>query len=446
VGGFAALLFAFDHTHGFVAGYICNRHTLITALLGVVCLTQHLRAHARGGAWSVQLGAYIAYGVAITSGESALAIAGYIFAHALCVERGSWSARALRFAPYLVITVIWRALYTRAGFGALGSGLYIDPGRDPVAYAIALLERAPVLVLGQFLAPPAELYSVWPVPWARAMLLLAIVFSAALAVGLWPLLRRDRRAWFWLLGALASLVPAASTYPHNRQLLFTSFGALGLLAQLWHLHATELREVKSRGVVRISRELGGLLFFSHVIVSPLVMPITTCGIAATAPLSRAPRTIGDDVADRDAVFITAPDYFAVKLVQLTRRLDQRPLPRRFRALGFGPEHVTVQRTAANVLELEYAEGILSSPFMELYRDRRIPMTVGERIELEGMIIEVRELTSDGRARTVSFTFDAPLEAAQFRFYYWAKGQFDRFVLPAVGEKRALPPAVLEFGL
>ena len=95
------------------------------------------------------------------------------------------------------------------------------------------------------------------------------------------------------------------------------------------------------------------------------------------------------------------DYFAVKLVQLTRRLDQRPLPRRFRALSFGPEHVTVQRTAANTLELEYAEGILSSPFMELYRDRRIAMTVGQRIELEGMTIEVRELTSDGRARKVS---------------------------------------------
>jgi hypothetical protein len=279
------------------------------------------------------------------------------------------------------------------------------------------------------------------------MLALAIVFSLALAAGLWPLLRRDRRAWFWLLGALVSLVPAASVYPHNRQLLFTSFGAFGLLAQLWNLLATELRgEASARGLPRLARELAGLLFFAHVIVSPLVMPLSTWEIAATSPLLRGSRSVDDDIADRDAVFVTAPDYFAVKLVQLTRRLDSRPLPRRFRALSFGPEHVTVQRTAANALELEWAEGILSNPFMELYRDKRIPMSVGEHVELAGLAIEVLTLTADRRAQKVRFTFDAPLEAAQFRFYYWDRGQFAKFTPPALGASQALPPAVLEFGL
>lgn len=444
VGGLAALLFAFDHTHGFVAGYICNRHTLITALLGVLCLSEHLRARTRDS-WLSQCGAYALYAVALGSGESTIAIAGYLFAHALCVERGSVIRRALVFAPYLAITVVWRVLYTRAGLGGLGSGLYIDPGRDPVAYVLALLERAPILLLGQFLAPPAEFYSIWPGTWARLMLIFAGLFCLALCFGLWPLLRRSRSAWFWLLGALASLVPAASTYPHNRQLLFTSFGAMGLLAELWELHALTIRHEVARGVTRFSRELGGLLFFSHVVVSPIAMPFTTCGIAATAPLSRAAAAVSDEIADHDAVFVTAPDYFAVKLVQLFRRLEHRPLPRRFRALSFGPEHVTVQRTAANTLTLEYAEGILSTPFMELYRDRRIPMQRGERIQLEGLIIEVLELTDDQRARTVSFTFDAPLDAQQFKFYYWNKGHFEGFVLPAVGGRVELPSAVLELG-
>ncbi|MET0389389.1 MAG: hypothetical protein ABW321_25670, partial [Polyangiales bacterium] len=195
---------------------------------------------------------------------------------------------------------------------------------------------------------------------------------------------------------------------------------------------------------RISHALGALLFFSHVIVSPLAMPIYTCGIAATAPLSRAPNAIGDEIAGRDVVFVTAPDYFAVKLVQLTRRLDHRPLPRRFRALGFGPEHVSVTRTAANTLELDYAEGILSNPLMELYRDRRIPMHVGEQITLEGLVIEVLTLTPDQRARKVRFTFDTPLDAAQLMFFYWNNGQFEPLATLAQGETRELPPAVLEF--
>lgn len=441
LGSLAALLFALDHTHGFVAGYICNRHSLITGVLGVLCLDQHLRAHASRSRPQL-VAAYAMYAIALTSGESALAILGYILAHVLCVERDGLVARGLRAAPYLIITVVWRALYTRAGYGAYGSGLYIDPGRDPVAYVLALLERAPILVLGQFLAPPAELYSVWPPAWAHGMLVLACMFSALFVLALWPLLRRSRTAWFWLIGALISIVPAASTYPHNRQLLFTSFGAMGLLAQIWDLHVLQLPAARD-GLMRLSRAVGGTVFFVHMIISPLIMPISTNEIATTKPLLRAPASVDDDVAGRDAVFVTAPDYFAVKLVQLFRRLDHKALPRRVRALSFGPEHVTVQRTAADALELDWREGILSTPFMELYRDRRIPMQRGERVELEGLSIEVLDLTEDGRARKVRFQFDMPLESRQLDFYYWSNGRFERLIVPAVGQSRALPPATLD---
>jgi hypothetical protein len=448
VGGLAALLFAFDHSHGFGVGYICNRHALITALLGMLCLGEHLRAHETKRR-SALVFAYVLYAIAIGSGESAVAVCGYLFAHALCVEQGPLLRRALRFLPYAVITVIWRAAYTRAGYGAFGSGLYIDPGREPIVYLIALITRAPVLLLGQFLAPPAELYSVAAPAIARVIMIAAMLFTLALLLGLWPLLRRDRLSRFWFLGLLASLVPAASTYPHNRQLLFTSFGAMALLAQLWQLHAPPLGAAiapAAKGVMRFSRELAGLLFFVHVVASPLALPITTFGIAWTSRLDRSPAAITDEIADRDAVFITAPDYFAVKLVQLQRRIEKQPLAKHWRALAFGPEHITVQRTGPATLELDWAEGILSTPFMELYRDRRVPMMIGERIQLEGMAIEVLELTADQRARKVRFSFDAPLEDPKWKFYYWDNGRFEPFAQLAVGAERALPPALLEFGL
>jgi hypothetical protein len=441
-GGLAALLFAFDHTHGFVVGYICNRHTLITALLGALCLTAHIKAR-KTAALPQQLIAYALYTIALGSGESAVAIAGYLCAHALCVERVSLSRRLLLIAPYFVITLLWRALYTRAGFGAFGSGLYIDPARDPVAYLLALFERAPVLILGQFLAPPAEFYAVWPASWAHAMFVFACVFCTCLAVAFWPLIRRDRVALFWLLGALASLVPAASTYPHNRQLMFTSFGAMGLLAQLWHLHVVELRSRAPSRLLHFSQGIGGLVFVTHALISPLVLPVSTCGIAVTSPLQAARTALDADSAGRDVVFVNAPDYFAVKLVQLSLRIAEKPLPRSFRALSFGPEHITVQRTAANALELEYAEGILSTPFMELYRDRRIAMREHERIELNGMRIEVLALTSDRRAQKARFSFDLPLESEQLRFYVWKAGRFERYSPPAMGRSHTLEPAELE---
>jgi hypothetical protein len=442
VGGLAALLFAFDHTHGFVVGYIANRHSLITALLGVCCLHAHLRART-DNQFPKLLIAYALYAAAITSGESAVAIVGYVCAHALCVERSSLSRRLLVIAPYLAITIVWRLLYTHAGYGAFGSGLYLDPGRDPMSYLLALLERAPLLVLGQFLAPPAELYSVWPKPWAGAMLVLACVWTACLCAAFWPLLRRDRMARFWILGALASLVPAASTYAHNRQLLFASFGAMGALAQLWHLLVVQLHNRASSRLLRFSQIIGGTAFAAHCVFSPLALPISSCGIAITSPLAAARAALPEDIAGRDLVFVNAPDYFAVKLAQLSRRIAREPMPRRLRALSFGPEHIEVQRTAANVLELEYAEGILSTPFMELYRDRHIPMAAGDTIELEGLRIRVLEVTPDRRARKARFSFDAPLEADQFRFYVWNRGRFERYTPPALGATQALEPAKLE---
>jgi len=444
--GLAAVLFTFDHTHGFVSGYICNRHALITALPSVLALTLHIRA-SRHRSRGMLLAAYACYACALLCGESAVACAGYLFAYAVCAEPGSPRGRALRFAPYLVITLLWRALYTWAGFGGVGSGLYIDPAADPLGYARTLLERTPVLILGQFLAPPAELYALWPSAYARAMWWGACAFSLALLAGLTPLLGRDRTARFWALGAVISLIPAASAYPHNRQLLFTSFGAMGLLAQCWHLHAVSLRGQRISGITHFSRELGGVLYVSHILLSPLVLPLTSCGIAVTAPLSHAAAEVRDlvDLADQDVVFVTSPDYFAVKLVQLFQRLDHAPLPRRIRALSFGPEHVRVRRSAPDTLELDYAEGILSTPFSELYRDRRLPMQRGEHIDLQGLSINVLDITNDARARRVRFHFDTPLEAARLRFLVWRHGHYEPWSPPAVGQHTDLPPARLELG-
>ena len=445
VGGIAALLFAFDHTHGFVVGYICNRHALISAALGVLSLDLHVRAQT-GADRRLQLLSYGAYALALASGESTIAICAYIAAYALCVPSATFQRRMLTLAPYLAITVLWRAAYTHAGFGAFGSGLYIDPGREPWSYLVAFCERAPVLLLAQFLGPSAETYAIAVSPWASVIFAAAILFSAVLAYGLWPLLRRNRVACFWALGALGSLVPAAATYPQNRQLLFTSFGAMALLAQLWDFNVHALRGQLLRPILRVSSVLASALFFVHAVLSPLALPIATCSVMMTAPLSRAPASVGDEIRDRDVVFVSAPDYFAVKLVQLQRRIEGRPLARRWRALSFGPEHIRVQRTDAHTLILDYREGILSTPFIELYRDKRIPMQRGERIELEGLTIEVLELTADGRAQRVRFRFDRELESPQFRWYVWAGRGFERFVPPPLGSARALAPATLEFGL
>ncbi|HEX2678372.1 MAG TPA: hypothetical protein VHM19_17085, partial [Polyangiales bacterium] len=294
IGGMAALLFALDHTHGFVAGYICNRHTLVTGLLGALCLHVHLRARQHPGPTSTRWLwlAPVLYVLALLSGEAAIAIGGYIFAYELLAQEGSLARRAFAFAPYAAITLVWRVLYTLAGYGASGSGLYIDPGREPAHYLAELLQRGPVLLWSLFFGVPAELYMVVSRALSRSMLIAACVLVPALALALVPLLKRNRLARFWAAGLLFSLVPAASTFPHSRQLLFASFGGLALIAQVWHLYAIELKGVQLALPMRVAGFVAAMALFAHLVLAPLLKPITTASVAVAEPLHRGTLMVG----------------------------------------------------------------------------------------------------------------------------------------------------------
>jgi hypothetical protein len=219
---------------------------------------------------------------------------------------------------------------------------------------------------------------------------------------------------------------------------------MALLSQTWHLHAVKLQGVNTSGALAWSAKLGAIFLFVHLIISPIVLPITTCTFAVFNQLQRAPDTVGDEIGGRDAVFVTAPEYFAVQLVYLSRRVEGKSLPRRLRALSFGGQPVTVARKDDRTLELTYHGGILQDAFMELYRDRRIPMAVGDRVLLEGLIIEVIAVTPDRRAERVRFSFDTPLDAPSFRFYAWLDGRFQPFAPPAIGRAITLPAAKIRY--
>jgi hypothetical protein len=145
------------------------------------------------------------------------------------------------------------------------------------------------------------------------------------------------------------------------------------------------------------------------------------------------------------VFLTAPDYFSVKLIQLYRRVEKHPLPKHWRVLSFGPQPVTVRRQDERTLVIDYQGGILGTPFLELYRDRRLKMAPGDQVKLEGLVIEVVAVTADGRASQAKFTFDEPLGSDAFRFYYWVDETFKPFTLPAVGATQELPGAKMTWG-
>ncbi len=444
LGGAAALLLAFDHTHGYAVGHICNRHAVIGALVGALCLGAYIQQRREPRPWHALLGPAL-YVLGLLTSESLVAVVAYLIAYELCVARDPLLRRALSVAPYLGITVVWRVLYNAAGYGAANSGVYIDVGREPLHFARNFLERGPLLWLGQFFTPPSEVYVELGEHGGQVMLAFAVL---VVVLSLWafaPLLKRDAMARFWFLGMVGALVPAAATHPHNRQLVFASFGAMALLAQLWRHYARNWSTPLSPAA-RVGKFVGLCLIGFHVISSPLSLPLTTASVAVTRPVHAAANGFDDSIGGRDVVFVTTPEYYTVRLMKFMRSVNGDPLPRRVRAISGERFPITVVRIGERALEVTYARGLLGEAMGDdMHRDRRFGMPVGTQVNLSGFAVQVLRTTEDGRPDKVRFTFDVPLEDPSLVFVRWDESRFVPFALPAVGERVVLPGATAPLG-
>jgi hypothetical protein len=230
-------------------------------------------------------------------------------------------------------------------------------------------------------------------------------------------------------------------------LFVTSIGAAGLIACWWNAYAGAVTGALST----YSRRFGKVMLVGHLLVSPFLVPPNAVGMVFFSALERSFADVSEEAVGRDAVFVTSPDYFAVRLLKMTKAVEHKPSPARVRALAYGPEQVTVERASDKTLVLTYAGGAMHEPAvtkqaLELYRSINKPMHQGEKVPLQGLAIELLEVTDDGRPLRVRFDFSEPLDSARYRFYHWADNHFRPLELPAVGETKVLPRATLDMEL
>jgi hypothetical protein len=148
----ALALYALDDARGPVVGWIANRNALVALVCALPALAAHDRWRREGwqpGRW---LGPLV-FAVSLCAGESAIAILAYIAAHALWLDRGSWRERIIALAPYGILLVAWRIAYAHMGYGVAGSGIYLDPGADPIGFFGAAVPRIAYLLQDQLALP-----------------------------------------------------------------------------------------------------------------------------------------------------------------------------------------------------------------------------------------------------------------------------------------------------
>lgn len=460
--GIGALVFAIDDSHGMPLVWLANRNSIVGLFFAAVSLLAHVRWRRGGSRWQGWLSAF-ALLLALLAFEGAVATCAYVLAYALFIEHGAVPKRVRGLLPAAAVTAVWLVAYKLLGYGASGSGMYIDPLTDPLRYLGAAAERAPLLLWGQWAWPPSDMHNILSEPAARMMWFVAVALAAVLACVLLTPIRRNRVARFWAGGMLLSIPPVCVTVASDRLLMFVGIGGAGLLAEfLAETRRPISSEVPYRLPNSITRIAAGTLVIVHMFLAPLGLLAASLSVKSFGVLlDQSVRSLPSDesLANQDIIIVQAPSAFLSALGPVILAMDGRPVPRRLLALGSSIYPIELERSGLSTLVLRPEGGFLPPPggphpgeadghpvfhplyvltqFDHLYRDVGRPFSKDERIELAGVTAHVTRLTQDDRPAEVTFEFDHPLEDPRYRWVFWRDGAYVPFELPAIGETRLL---------
>jgi hypothetical protein len=440
VAAVAALLFAFDGTHATPVGFLANRNALIAATFGVLALLAHDR-YRRDNSKPALIWAVALLAASLLSAEAGIATAAYLASYALFLDRDTWRGRLVSMMPYLAVVIVWRLLWNGLGYGVENFGVYIDPLREPVHYAGAVKDRGAILLLGQLLGPPSDITMLLAPSGVRVLWLAAVGFLAVFGLLLIPVVRRDRVTRFWAVGMLFSVLPICATFPSDRLLVFTSIGAMGLIAQF--LTAAFGSSARHPGATpwRIGAvALASLFVLVHAIVAGPVLLVRSSQPMGpksfTEQMLIGPLDKG--VETQDLIVVNPPLAFLASCSTLIWVDEGAPFPRSLRLLTSSLfESVEVRRPDANTLVVRPRFGYYAWVLDALFRDPKQTFRKGDRVELSGMTVEVLDTTSQGRALEAAFIFPVPLEDPSLRWMQHGPDGLAPFTPPPVGQSAVL---------
>jgi hypothetical protein len=421
----AALLFAVEPAHASAVAWLSSRNTLIAAFFGI-CAVSAWVARSRRLATLLLVAALLA-------GEAGVCALGYIVCHVWLLDRRPRRERILSLVPVLVVAVAWRTLHVVFGFGARGSGAYIDPVHDAGAWAKVLPERL-AASLGAVLGPvPADLMFVGKAEHLPLFLVLALGTALAFALVIQGRLRVDPLARFWAFGALLAALPLSAGPPNDRGLLLMALGAKALVARL----VLGLRETArtKRGSLPFGRALSIAFVAWHALGSPLVCMLRSAQFQAFGRRLSGTHRVLDTVPDlsgRTVIVQNPPLDLLASYVQPERAVRGAPLAKYFYWLASPSSPVSITRILPEVLEVTRDGGLCSTALERLYRRDPRSLRPGTSLRLGAVEVAIVKSTRDGLPETAQFRFKAPLEDDSFVFLAWRGGKYERVPPPALG--------------
>ncbi|HLL81725.1 MAG TPA: hypothetical protein VK420_03700 [Longimicrobium sp.] len=444
-GGLALLVFAVDAAHSMPVAWIANRNALVAVTPALFGLAAHLRYREDGWRPGLPL-SLLGYAVGLLGGEAAFGVFGLLGAYELFGRDDRLPRRLGMLVPGATLGLAYLIAYKRMGYGAAGSGMYVDATDSPLAFALVAPMRILRLVGGELsVLLPAELslFGEGPARVQVVVSVLAIIGFAWLLRRAWPgMSPEERRGTKWLLaGSLISLIPVAATFPANRLLLVASLG--GAVAVTLALRDAWRRWKGTARERRGARAVVALVGVPHLVLSPLFFnagPLVLKGLMdGLRETVQALYQQEGCCEDRELVVLAGSDFTASLDAPMLIVYESLPPPKRWRVLSIAPCTHRVERTGPATLELSCVDGqMLATEFEHLFRAPRYALGKGARVELPDITATVLEDTPEGGVERVRFDFRRPLEDPGYLFLSWRGGYFRPTALPPVGGNLTLP--------
>ncbi len=462
--GVATILFLMNGCLSLPVAWLANRHTLLALVFGILTLIAHDRwRKSEKSLWAFLSSLYLL--LSVLSSESGIATVAYLLSYAVFIDTTPKKSRFLSCLPYLVIILGWRMVYNHLGYGAWGNAWYIDPVREPLRFAWASIERLPILLFGVFGYPNPEFVILLS---PQATRIYSLCTALILGIGiylLYPLGKQDRMAGFWAWSSLLSAIPFCAGIPDQRNMSFTTFGAIALfivLIQNWREPRSSLPT--HRGWLRFVR----VWVWISCIIFGIINPLNTLGrpqlMSRAGKMFSSQLKIGnyESLAGKDIVLVN-PILSPLSAYVITNQLlhDQIP-PSYFRTLASGIDPLEIERVDEYTLRIHPQQGYYppAGPLPgrkdnwkyhihfanliwnceHLIRSNIQPALLGQTISLTGLTITISKITPDKRIGEATFRFAVPLEDPSLHWIYWnAKTwKYERFILPDIGTTMTLP--------
>lgn len=426
----SVLLFGLFYGHGMPAGWLANRNALLAGIFLALTLHCHhqWREQARG---ILDLRAVLLFVAGLLCGEMAVSTGLYILAYGLFMDRGRWFDRIVSILPYALAGAIWLGVRGMLGYGAQGSGHYIDPLATPGLFLQSLAQRGLDLLAGVFFSLPPELGSA--LPDGRIWVYLGLF--ALLMVLAWPLLRQDRRARFWLAGALLCLLPIASTISHSRLLLATSVGVAGFLG-LWLQAWRDGQLAQGAGLKQLIAVVAGLIIVLKVGLSALLLPVEAYSVRLAGDSWITSGALSWELPENPngttPVLINPPLSVAGGYINGARAYHGLPVAAKTWLLASGTRPLTLTVLNTRAFDLASDKGLYDPVQEGLLRGPQSPLAEGDSLRLPGVIITVME-ERNGVPTRARFQFAQAFDSDAYRFYLWNNGKVTECQLPERGQ-------------